>query len=196
MVEHASQLVTKELLGPLDANYFSDVSAVGIMRLLDRHAGIEQSQIERVVHEVASAVTVKNGAAALLRCVQENPAMTPVIVSSGLDLVIQAILHMQGLAVATVSSSLSFSEGVCTGGKWAISDACKGALAAAVKHTHGVEKTIAVGHSKGDIPMLREADVSIVVDPASPEAQMIADWYAPSLEAAIPIINNACQQSW
>ncbi len=133
------------------------------------YKGVSRTELERIAAEIPR----RKGMELMLKTMKRR-GFTIALVSTGLDILVDQIpdVHYR------VANRLEFENDICTGK--AIVEVPMGEKGKVIRHLQSLgpfhpERTVVIGDSEGDIPMMKAAGLSIAVAAADSKVLMYAD---------------------
>jgi phosphoserine phosphatase len=150
---HLSQEFTSKLLrGQEDSGH----SELELKQLLDRYSGIYKNEFTAVIDELTTSLKWRGGALEFLMRLSYESEFQGVIVSSGLGMIARQCISNAGFSLPVLACELAFSQSeICSGAAHIMSSEGKAKVVRAIRSLYPAARTIQIGHSHGDLPMLR-----------------------------------------
>ena len=143
---------------------------------------------------VAAEIPVNRGSVELVSGLRAR-GYEVALISTGLRVLTSTLCDRLGIGISIVND-LEVDGGHCTGRALVdIDESEKGIHARTLIERTGSSFTLAIGDGSGDLPMFREADLSIAVGDASPAVIAAADRYHPGfdLSGLLDVIDEALE---
>lgn len=156
--DHLSSQLTMEYVHRIDDSSvdFGDHSFGAIASILQCYVGLTRREITSTCNRLAAKTRWRPYALKLLKVLISNPDYTPLIMSSGLNLAVNAKTTLGSLSIPIFACELEFDNtGICIQPSLVITADVKGRLTQNIADSGKFERVFTVGHSYGDIYMLR-----------------------------------------
>lgn len=133
------------------------------------YKGVSRAELERIAAEIPR----RKGMELMLKTMKRR-GFTIALISTGLDILVDQIPE----AHYRMANRLEFENDICTGN--AIVEIPMGEKGKPIKHLQSVgpfhpERTVVIGDSDGDIPMMKAAGLSIAVAASDSNVLSVAD---------------------
>ena len=131
----------------------------GIANILKCYVGFNRIEISSTCARLAAKTRWRHYALKFLKMLASNPYYTPLIISSGLNLAIEAKLARNILSIPVFACELEFDDtDACIQPSVIITAKAKGEITENIIASHKFSRVFAIGHSYGDIYMIRASN--------------------------------------
>ncbi len=155
---HLSSQLTMEYIHRVDPSSvdFGDYSLAAISSILQCYVGLSRNEIASTCGRLAAKARWRPHALELLNFLISDPDYSVLIMSSGLDMAIDAKISSSCLSISRIACEMEFDKAeTCIRPYLIVTGDVKGRLTRHVVASKRFESVFAVGHSRGDISMLR-----------------------------------------
>lgn len=155
--QHSSKIFTKAFLKRYNINLENDFgySKNSLETLLSSYIGFTERQLAEIAESVIPQITWRKDSEEFLSEITKLENVVPIFISSGSEFFIEQFLKNYNIKIPVIGCANIFNDSKAVGIKRLVTDEKKGEIVKSLITQHKPDFTITLGHSKGDIELVK-----------------------------------------